>query len=269
MKQKYNCIYGFRRLAACTKLGHTKIMARDVDSGSFLNIDIEDINHQDNSRIMWEKEDVSQLMLSIRDKGLLENIGVRKIGKGNKKTNLLLNLIENFQRKDPHVYDLGMAIKKLVENQNMSVDEMATAINISSSKVKDLLGLVSCFSQDDLEPVIMCHDGIKIPGKISVTVAQIIANATARQSEAITKEFLKQAKKEDLTTSEANSIGNLIKAGLSVEEAMARRKVFKRRSINVVYNSKICVERKLNSAGKLRKYIRDILTVADPELFKI
>jgi ParB-like chromosome segregation protein Spo0J len=266
----YNCEYGFRRLAACTKLGYKFIQARDVDTGEVINVPIKDINSKNNLRLSSvEDPKLAEMMTTIRERGLFQAIGVQKSKNEGGISHIINNLVENLQRQDPHIFDFGMACKRLGEEFDMSVDEIASSLGINPSRIKDALEIVSKFNKDEIADIEFDVERKNKAGKISIKAAQVIANSTARQSSRVKKEFLKAAKKENLNVSEINHVANLIKSGLDVDAALHKRKDVSRRTMNIPFNTTEFDKRKLSKQGTFRQHVFDILIKADPTLFKI
>lgn len=161
-----------------------------------------------NSRMSISKEDLSDLMQSIKQNGILQPIGVKSNGKagqyeinyGNRRflaasklghaeipcviqdnhtkgKSEIQNLTENIQRKNISLAEIGRYIE-LLGKDGLAHREISTRLGVTLNFVRDCVNAyrkVPTKFRDDLEPRMQ---GKKpTPGKISMTSAQAIISA--------------------------------------------------------------------------------------------
>lgn len=219
---KYEIMYGNRRLEACRKLGHQHIEAKVLGDDKTKLIQIADIETKDNMRT--ELISIAPLMESIRDRGLLEPIGICIKGDITDVDFLLYNATENIHREDITMLELGKLCYELIQ-KGMNRPEIAAKLNISVDKVRTSVdafqkvpesarGLVGSFSAK----------GSKKKGKLPPTIVTSILSSNLSKSNV--EMLLKKAKTNEWTVSQVNSLKYLIKQGLPVEEAVQKLELF-------------------------------------------
>jgi ParB/RepB/Spo0J family partition protein len=164
-----------------------------------------------NSRLSISKEELSGLMQSIKELGLLQPIGVVKNGDGyevcygNRRfmacsklgfTNIpaivhekkkesdidLKNLTENIQRRNISLSEAGRYLELLLAG-GLSESEAAVRMGVAKSYVRSALAAyreVPTKYRKDLEINVSGGRPKKTPGKITVSVANAISNARRR-----------------------------------------------------------------------------------------
>lgn len=135
---------------------------KKISSGK---IKLKDIKHVENSR-MRGNDDVSDLMSDLEQRGLLENIGIRKSDNalifGNRRVKaaekldwneitcdyyddvsdedlLIANLAENIKRKNIGTIEIGRICKILID-KGFTTSEIATKLGINKHRVQSTVG---------------------------------------------------------------------------------------------------------------------------------
>src|SRR3990167_6496439 len=165
---KYKIVYGNRRLEACRKLGMKKIEAKVNNEDTTRLIYISDIAQTGNIRTETDI-DLAGLMSSIRDKGLLEPIGICDFENTNDSDFLIINASENIHRKDISPIELGRVACLLYENHNMAISEIAAKFNIPETRVKTYINVFKNLPEEFRKMVGSSSGGSPKKGKITPT----------------------------------------------------------------------------------------------------
>lgn len=178
------------------------------------NIPLNKIKLGKNSRLSIRDEDFAGLMMSIKDQGMLQPIGVvrRKTGYeicyGNRRflacsklgyskipaivhedsteANIdLKNLTENIQRRNISLTEAGRYIQLLMD-QKLTKKEIAARLGVSTGYVESCLSAYNEVPEEYRSDLEVQRGSAKLPpGKISITTAQKII--TARKNLGLTK----------------------------------------------------------------------------------
>lgn len=198
-----------------------------------------------NSRLHMNHEDLSELMASIKQVGLLQPIGVVKNGSGyevcygNRRflavsklgiqkipvivhsskrahDSEIKNLTENIQRRNLTLAEAGRYID-LLQTEGLTSAEVAARLGVGTSYVKNCLDAyrkVPAEFRDDLE--IRVTDKKKSAGKIAIKTAQAILSAekTYRLEKPQVTALFKAAKtSDDFIEANVNKYAKAIKSG--------------------------------------------------------
>lgn len=234
--------------------------------GGIMNIEkisLSKIKLKDNFRT--NETEVSSLMASIKEHGLLNPVTVQKSSKGftlvaghrrywaAKKLGLktlscnviesdspreLINLVENLQREETSSYEVGRGISELKEQYEMSDSEVAARLGISVPNVKGYLDL---FNKTPKE----FRGIIKKTGKGRNGTKGLIANQTALEIVNTNKAglitanematLLRMAKRDDqFTGRHVRLIRSNLKKGQTFKQALVKGSEFK--SFNVTFS---------------------------------
>lgn len=176
-------------------------------------IPIKEIYIGDNSRLEIDKEDLSDLMDSIKQQGLLQAIGVVPIkkGKDGKKykivygnrrltafkklrkrfiparihedaeslaDQIILNLVENDQRRGIDAFEFGRSCAYLNEDLNYTMKEIAVSLSTSIARVKASIDIYKQLPQEysgkiRTMPYGSVRKGSEIPSTMAKTVVQM------------------------------------------------------------------------------------------------
>ncbi len=220
-----------------------------------ISVPLKDINQSDNSRMTYRQEDLAELMVSMKQSGLLQPIGVRKTGKtydiifGNRRYfaakklgwetidaievtsdkeerggDLIKNAIENFQRVDVPLAEQGRIFGRLLTNEKMTASEIAARIGISTRKVRTCIDLFQNVPKQFRERVVHAGPGA-IPKKGTVpgnTAFKILGIAQRNNLSKEQKESLfEYGMRDDVKADHIDSIAHLMKKdGMTVNEAI-------------------------------------------------
>lgn len=226
-------------------------------------IAIKDCIQKVNSRITYNPDELAELMTSLRQRGLLMAIGVRKIpgGKyevvfGNRRfmaakkldwdvidahvveadtdeSVLLLNAIENMQRAEVPIAEQGRVFSALRES-GLTSSQIAAKIGKPSAIVTKILKLWDRIPPELRPRIKSAQGGIRLPGEISQASASIASDIGTRLalSKEKQKELLEFGARPDISAGILRKISQLVSTGIPLEEA--KRKLESTRIINII-----------------------------------
>jgi len=196
--------------------------------------------------------DVSELMESIKEAGLVHPIGVikkgskfemvfgnrrlaavKKIGRktisaqiiSKERNKITLNIVENLQRKDVSMYETGRGINRLITKEDYSENEVAIKIGKPKSFVKNALSVFNITPAEYRDKVMSMSPGSKKTKAISSGVSSTI-NVTSLRfnlSKDQIKAFYKHALNTNLSNQGIRTICKLMEKGLPMSEAIKRQ----------------------------------------------
>lgn len=220
----------------------------------------------DNSRLRIDERDLVPLMEDIKHRGLLQPIGVIKEGEeyiirfGNRRLQacrklgwetipaiispreldedsfMADNIAENLHRVDLTPIELAKQCKSFLE-RGYSVSEIAailtkpkgqivTALGIAKSSPKSFERSISYIQRGDIN---------NKKGKISATVAGEILTFSQYLSDKEKERLLEEAKRKELSGGQIRLIKNMIRNGMTVEEALRKHKEYKMCAIELPF----------------------------------
>jgi ParB family chromosome partitioning protein len=236
------------------------------------DLPIDQVTVVENTRT--ELDDMGELMNSMKQSGLLQPIGVHKNNASSEEAILLwggrrlqsarklgwqtipaivlteklkesdfiiLNTIENIQRKDISPVELGRGCSRLRE-MKFSVNEIAAKLGIPKARVLQALNIyqkVPVKFRDKIGYIGGNTHNKK--GQISASLShRIISNTFINSKE---KEFLlDEAKKNDLTLADMKIITALLVAGMPMEEAVKNKDSIVQHQIQFLFYRKKLME---------------------------
>jgi len=260
MKQKnkeYVLAYGFRRLSACKKLGYKTIPAMIKGSDKIEDVSIENIEVIDNTRLETSEAEVTELMQSIKQSGLLQPIGIWESDKLDEKDFFILNLTENLHRKDITPFELAKACTRLKE-LGLNLSEIAVRLAMPVSRIRTVMEAHGNLSEGwekltDFKPT-----GRTKTGKVSVTTANAIGLIGLNNSEKNT--LLEYTHKNELSHADVLNIRYLLTNGMSLQKAIKKSKDYQSSAMTLIFVKKEL--EKLKEEGKInsmREYVREVL----------
>lgn len=195
--------------------------------------------------------DVSDLMDSIKENGLLQPIGLRKAGTkyevvfGNRRlaamkklgrktvpavvigkdvNKTVANIVENLQRDNVSLYEVGRGIHELMTKDKLSKSEVTSRLSTNKSFVNKALDAYECTPQKFRHKVVSMDASTKgnKRGKISSAVSSTI-NATAKRfglTDKQIEEFYDYASRQELSNSKVRIISHLLSEGATFKAAL-------------------------------------------------
>ncbi len=215
-------------------------------------ISIKDIAQSENSRVVYKTADLSELMNSMKQNGMLQPIGVKKLGKGkydcvwgNRRlvaaarlgwvdiqANIVdydtdvdrdvLGLVENFKRVNTSVSEDGRMFQSLID-RGLNPAEIAARLSINGDRVTMALQVYRDVPKEYRKSVHHVALGKRKPtGVISALAAQTILGLKRRHklTKSQTGQLLDYAKTEKANLSHINGIAPLIADGMKVAPAI-------------------------------------------------
>lgn len=223
---------------------------------NIIQIPIDLIKHLDNSRLRIEEADVSSLMTDIKNRGLLQPIGVLKVGEeyilrfGNRRlmackklgwktisaiisdrelnedSFMADNIAENVHRIDLTPMELSNQCNSFL-TRGFTVSEIASLLNMPFSKIEQAIKTVTsapeAFKQGISYMKLGQNQKANRKGKIPASVAGEINTFSQYLTEKEKINLYEIAKEDSLTGPEIRLIKNMMKSGLTLEESRKRK----------------------------------------------
>lgn len=216
-----------------------------------INIDLDLIEQNENTRTKYKKADLTELMASMKADGLLQPIGVRTLPKGkydavfgNRRIEAakllgwtsieanvvkcstendrdVLNLIENLKRQNTTVAEDGRMFSML-QDRGLSIGEIGARVGISAERIELALEVFNDVPKDIQKQIVNRTSGVKRPGTISASAASSILNIKRLNSltKGQTAKLFDFAKKDDTNLAQLRHCAPLLKEGYSINEAI-------------------------------------------------
>jgi len=222
------------------------------------DIKLKEIDVTENVRLSKGDTEIKQLMESIKQHGLKEPIGVMKTDKGytllygfrrfsaynklgyvhipaviaeniDEKDHLIINTIENVQRRNVTPYELGRICIKL-QKLGLTVGEIAARLNVSKGTVEKSIMIYERVPEGMRDKVAFFGPGVTdIKGKVSAQMAysvfQLAKGAGLGNKE--TNSLFMAVKDQNMASNEIVNLAQLMNTGLSIGEALKRNKEYK------------------------------------------
>jgi len=213
-------------------------------------IEINKIIQNENSRTKFKDKELFELMDSIKQHGLLQPIGVKKnedkyeIIFGNrrfiackklghtiieaniiedieKETTLILNLVENIQRKDISPIEEGRIVSKLLDLK-LTYSEIAARLSICVTRIKKSFFLFNSIPEKYRSKIIYIKGNSIKKGNIGSEAAFKIMNMKKEYGlkNDVVENLFEIANKDDFTTKTLINIAQLLRVGFDAKEAI-------------------------------------------------
>lgn len=221
-----------------------------------VKIPIRNIEVWENIRVETAEDELAELMQSIKQRGLLQNIkvwerkdgefvlvygyrrylackklGYKEIeadiaqaGEMNEQDVLIENVMENLQRVNISPVELGRIASKLHDEQNLSIEEIAVRLG------KPLGSITLAVELYQLVPKEMRHKVKNVtagstpqPGIVPATVAKRCIEAFGSYGESVVKNIMQAVIDNGLSVTDINKISSLRRGGLPLETAIKER----------------------------------------------
>ena len=246
----------------------------------FRTVKIKDIILNANTRTLWREKDLEDLMVSIRSNGLLEPIGVRKLGNGNydcvygyrrlaaatklgwtempcviadadsEADFLILNLTENLHRSDVKAAEEGLAFTKLL-GQGLTHSEIAARLGITKTRVFNAIEIYNHLPEKWRDKVVYGMGNKKKKGQVLASTAVYVAGLKREMGLSNTDidALMEFARKDNSNLLAVRNVSKLVSNGFDVLNAI--KEVETTQSFDVSFLMKKAVIEKLErSTGK-------------------
>jgi ParB/RepB/Spo0J family partition protein len=232
-----------------------------------ITVKLDDIEQNENARTVYKTLDLSELIQSLKDHGLLQPVGVRKLpgGKwdavyGNRRIVAarklgwktipativeastdadrdILGLVENLKRRNTSVSEDGRIFQKL-KDLGLSVKEIATRLGESEVRINHALDIFNEFPDDVKASIVHGSKGTKGTGKVHATLAFAVNSVRKdhKLSRKQTRTLLKFAS-DGATVQKIRSVAPLVAAGLTLQQAIGRADRVRRVTLEVFVDS--------------------------------
>lgn len=226
-------------------------MSEDVKKREILQLRLDQIDQVVNSRVTYDKEDLAELMSSMRARDLLSPIGVRKtkggryeIVFGNRRLRaaqkldwkridavladaetdedvLIVNAVENMQRKDVPFAEQGRTFASLI-SKGLKDTEIAAKIGIPVKRVKRILKLYNEIPKSMRPDIITGTPGMRNKdGNVPSSTATLVIDISSKfkLNDERKKQLLKYAGQDGVTSSHVRRLGGLMRHGYTLSQA--------------------------------------------------
>lgn len=220
MVKEYILLAGYRRFNAIKKLGWKRVSCKVYGTDDAVTLPVNDIELGENSRIEESSTELTELMQSIKQNGLLQPLVVAKSSELTEEDFVALNLTENIQRKDLSPHELSLKIRRLVQ-LGLSSAEISVRLSISLTRVKTLMNLSNAFDAKDMEKIAFQEvKGSTVKKGIPYTIAKQLA--TVRISKKARSEVLDKVSSNEIRSDKVKIIADLIKYGMKPSIALKK-----------------------------------------------
>jgi len=230
----YILVYGSRRIDACRKLGWKTIPSLVNRDGKVTleDIPIDRIKILDNVRIIRDHvKDVSELMSSVKQDGLLEPIATIPYNPNLSEESLLdliiKNTVENIQREDITATEQGRIFYRLKKEYKMTNSEIASRFGIANNRVKNAMHLFKSVppelhSRIKFFPTGRSEKKGDIPASIGIKILYLRDRYHLNHDQV--EQLFKIAKDEDFSKKKAEGIAYFLSIGKTLDEAITTTK---------------------------------------------
>lgn len=215
-------------------------------------IDLKNIEQNENSRVIYKEADLSELMHTLKNNGLLQPVGVKDLGNGKYEAVFgnrrimaarklgwadidahvveavddnerdILNLLENLKRTNTTVSEDGR-IFQCLRDRGLTIDEISARVGIRRERVEMALEVFNDVPAEFKKKIVNRVAGQrKKEGQISATAAHAVMqlrrqhNLNRRQF----RDLMIFASKPDTSVTHVSHIAPLVKEGFTIGEAV-------------------------------------------------
>ena len=251
-----------------------------------LEIPVNQIATKENVRGKIKDILLHELMNSIKQDGLLQPIGVNKIGSKyqvvyghrrlaaitklgiknisciifenlNNKDSILTNVLENIQRKDLSVFEYGRVINILMEEEKMTPSEIASRLGVSCKRIAQC---ISAFTKtpfefrDKIKPIIGGTNAKR--GCIPVAIAHEIAmlKNVSKENRLLLYE---QARQDGFTRQHYNVLVTLLADNMDFTKALKKAKALK--AVRVTVTMSLGDYNRLKKIGQVGTLLKTLI----------
>jgi ParB family chromosome partitioning protein len=253
----------------------------------------------ENSRIRINQSELESLMIDMKQRGLLQPIGVLKknneyilrfgqrrlesakklkwdtipclVHEGTVTTEKFIsdNAVENLERVNLNPAEFAR-VCKMLQSQKYSLGEIAVLLNKPKSRIESALNIFSRAPQEFAKDIKYIPPGIvNKKGAISATVANKILCLRVKKSEI--NELFVEAKQKELTAADINIIGRMIASGMTVKKAVRERNQYKIMVTHIPVRKEE-LAKYIKKGYRVTDLVRDFITGdvdPDPELVRM
>ncbi len=221
------------------------------------DVSLSKIEILENVRTRIKGTELNELMNSIKQDGLKQPIGVypaggkfclvfghrrymafKKLGyktipasiesKLSAQDMMVVNVVENIQRRDISVSELGRIVHNLMKLK-MTPNEIASRLSVPTNRIKTALNVYSKVPKHLMDKVAFSAPGLSKKGNIPACTANYLVNMENRISlKKKERELLyEEARKDEMSTDKLRIVFTLVKDGMSVKRAIKECSKFK------------------------------------------
>ena len=229
------------------------------------DIPIKDIGIVGNIRMKVDDDELSILMHSIKQHGLLQAIGVSRakagkytllyghrrflackklgwdmiqasvVGEITKEKRIIINIVENCMRKDVTPYEVGRSVAELMK-LGLTVSQISVRIDKAETAVKSALEIFKHIPAEYQKRIRYMGRHTRRDGNLPVDVVSKILDVRRRYNLTRTqlKEMLATSITDEIKGSQMNVVASLMAKGKNVEEAVKESKALNTIRIDVM-----------------------------------
>lgn len=250
-------------------------------------VEIKKIRQRANYRAEYREGDLSAMMSSMKDVGLLQPIGLMlngddyKVIWGNRrflaakklgwnsipavidavdeKTFIIKNLVENIHRSNPSLSELGLALMDL-RKLGLSDSEIAARLSQTPRWVKAVLESIERLPpsiQGKVRPFVQA--GARKNGTIGLNQALHLANIRASYSipKSEFEKLCEYAAQDGVSVLEVSKVAGLVRGDIPVEKAVQYVNRFKRIEVSHIVDRKLITKLEAKTGKKMSRIIAD------------
>ncbi len=263
----YILVYGFRRFAACKKLGWTSIPCYLKNQDKTIKLSIEEIHVlEKNTRLETNDEAFNDLMRSIKENGLLQPIGVIEEHELTKEEFLTTNIIENVHREELSPIALSNAVNKLLD-EGLTLSQIAIRLSQNKSRIRNLIEMTRTIGDELDKATFSLPGGKNRNGKIPYSILKAIGSMRIKGDEK--KKLVEYTRHHELTAGDIYVIKKLTSSGMNVEEAIQKFDEFIVKTPLLVINREVLITKSyknLSASVWLREMLKGEIEI-DKDLF--
>lgn len=243
------------------------------------DIPIKQIFVVENHRANIDKTHLEELMMSIKQHGLKQAIGIFADGKNHytlvfghrrllacqklgwetvpatiledidAEKMMVLNLTENLQRKDPAFSEVGRGIEKL-KKMGLSYPEIAARLGVPEKRIKKVLHIYDALPEKYRAKVSFMDDRSRKSGSIPPQVATAVIKFKKNfgLNDKVCDELINYIIETDATIDVIKNIGIMLNAGLSIKDAIVQMEDHHVYHIDIVAN-RLTASKMMHEAG--------------------
>lgn len=256
-----------------------------------IEIPLDKIEQNENSRVVYKESDLSELMTSMKEYGLLQPVGVRKLDSGKydavfgnrrivaakklgwssipahiveadgEEEREVLNLVENLKRQNTTLPEDGRIFQKL-KDLGLKIPEIAARVGVTTTRIELALDAFHEIPKEyhkKLQNV--GHQGPRKPGHISAYTSFEVMKL--RKVHGLnrdqTRRILDFAKDEGAGVDQLRMMAPMLKDGISLEEAIGLVKDVSNLQLRVYIRNKEVAKLEKKTGKSINQLLLDYL----------
>ncbi len=216
--------------------------------GSFHSISLEQIKQGDNSRLVYEEKGIAELMISMKQNGLQQPIGIRELEDGYElvfgfrrfaaaqklgwktvdcitveaktdEQSIVLNAVENMQREDVPPAEQGRLFQRLIDENKLTPEQIAARVGKPVRLVRNCLSVYGTVPRKGVRVLSASNrteEGVAQSAAFAVAGVIRRFGLTGKQRD----DLYQFAARKGVTLSHVKAAGHMIAEGKTLGEAI-------------------------------------------------